>query len=600
VAVSSDLERNIGEVAEALKDAKHREQPCSVLIGAGCSFTAGIPLASGFVDHVKNEYPSSFARAKEKSYPYVMGTLDTGRRYALIADSVERAKLNWAHILLAWLMKNGYVGRILTTNFDNLSLRACSLYGVHPSVYDLAAAPTFRPSLVRDPAVFFLHGQYGGFIQLHTKEEVSRNAQILRPAIVDATVRRTWIVIGYSGDNDPVFESLANIDHFTDGLFWIGYREHDPSQDVQTRLLTPGRQAYLIRGYDADRFFVELVRALGVEAPPFVADPFSHMLNVFGTFIPFPADERNGETDIMHRARTMLDGAKTQFIDRRDTIVGNLEALAAKYFVEGDYQKIMSLHERAASEELMTIEFRATAAWAYLRHGQACRQTAGSRPRAEAMDLLRHAAQAHAVAVELNPMLHEALNSWANVIGDQAALESGPEADRLFQLACDKYAQSLAIKPDSCQAFNNWGVLLWEQSRTSTGEQALRLLANAYEKYEKALSIKPNMPEALSNWASTLIEESLRREGETRLGLLKLAREKYDDVLRHYPDHASTIYCVACLEAILGNIHECIAWLQRRCGLSPQLTQARVERDPDFNSVRADSAFISLVATLPE
>lgn len=294
MSFNRQLERQTRDVAECLRNAKERGQPCSILVGAGCSSSAGIPLAQGFVDEVRTHFPASYERAKDKAYPAIMAELGDGPRYHLIAKITERARINWAHLQLAWLMANGYVGRVLTTNFDNLVVRACSLFGLHPAVYDLAAAPRFTPSLVYDPAVFYLHGQYRGFIQLHRKREVLRNAKKLRSPFEDATVRRPWIVVGYSGENDPVFENLAAIPKFLFDLYWVSYNFQDPSPAVASRLLTQGRQAYLVRARDADRFFIDLCRELGIEAPPFITDPFLHSLNMLETLSSFPSDDNGG------------------------------------------------------------------------------------------------------------------------------------------------------------------------------------------------------------------------------------------------------------------------------------------------------------------
>src|SRR5262245_34306130 len=133
-------ERTLADVSAALQFTKD-QAACCVLIGAGCSVTAGIPLAAGFVEAVRSRGGRAYERAMHKSYPYVMAELDVGPRYGLIAEYVKNASLNWAHLILGWLVKNGLIGRILTTNFDNLALRACALYGIYPSVYDLAVSP---------------------------------------------------------------------------------------------------------------------------------------------------------------------------------------------------------------------------------------------------------------------------------------------------------------------------------------------------------------------------------------------------------------------------------------------------------------------------
>ncbi|WP_433931216.1 hypothetical protein AB3662_43790 [Sorangium cellulosum] len=388
-----------------------------------------------------------------------MRELDTGPRYRLIAEYVERANLNWAHILLGWLVKNGYIGRILTTNFDNLALRACSLYGVHPAVYDLAATSTFKPSFVRDPAVFFLHGQYGGFVQLHTREEVEKNAKLLRPAFENATVKRPWLVVGYSGYNDPVFENLAEIPEYADGLYWVGYRHQEPSQDVQTRLLSPGRQAYLVAGYDADLFFVELFRELKLDAPPFVTDPFSHLLDVFNTFTAFPVDDPTAkEADITHQARAWLIRAQSELSlgQANQVSIGveeRMEARAFKLFAEGDYDGVIELHQPRGRD--MTESFRIVLGAAYSKRAKRNHQLAFSTTGEQSMDLIRRANADYESAIELRNDDYEALNNWGVSLMDRASRESGAETEALLELAEEKLRRANAVKPDHASPLYN-------------------------------------------------------------------------------------------------------------------------------------------------
>ncbi len=49
------MTREIEDVVETLKIAKKRGKKCSVLIGAGCSVTAGIPTAEDEIGIVEGE-----------------------------------------------------------------------------------------------------------------------------------------------------------------------------------------------------------------------------------------------------------------------------------------------------------------------------------------------------------------------------------------------------------------------------------------------------------------------------------------------------------------------------------------------------------------
>src|SRR5690349_9660042 len=100
--------------------ARKRGKGCALLVGAGCSVSGGVPAASGIVAFIRDNYPQRYERAKEKTYPHCMAELPLDARRDLIAQYVDEAKVNWAHICIAQLMKHEFVDRILTTNFDPL------------------------------------------------------------------------------------------------------------------------------------------------------------------------------------------------------------------------------------------------------------------------------------------------------------------------------------------------------------------------------------------------------------------------------------------------------------------------------------------------
>src|SRR5262245_36721234 len=123
------MEQTIDDVVERLRQARDQGRKCSLLIGAGCSVKAGIPTAAGFVEEIRKRYERDYQRAREKSYPHCMAALSHGERRDLLVEYIDHAKLNWAHIGIAQLMRHGYVDRVLTTNFDPLVVKACALLG---------------------------------------------------------------------------------------------------------------------------------------------------------------------------------------------------------------------------------------------------------------------------------------------------------------------------------------------------------------------------------------------------------------------------------------------------------------------------------------
>ena len=211
-------------------------------------------------------------------------------------------------------MRAGYVDRVLTTNFDPLVTRACALLNFYPAVYDMAVVRKgFVADYVRDHAVFHLHGQRDGFVQLHRKEEVDALAEAIEPLFDDTARNRCWIVIGYSGANDPVFRALADRPDFPNRLFWVGFRDEQPSADVKAALLDAGEDVHWISGYDPDNFLLQLASRLGCFPPGFFAKPFTHLLECFGSLAGFRLPGQDQDLDWAARARGWIEKAIATF-----------------------------------------------------------------------------------------------------------------------------------------------------------------------------------------------------------------------------------------------------------------------------------------------
>ena len=304
------------QVAQEIRKNANKRVPVRtvLLAGAGSSYQAGIPLARGFVDDIKARFPEEYERAVKKTYPICMGELSASDRHDLISEYIDKAKINWAHISIAQLMRAGYVDRVLTTNFDPLVTRACALLNFYPAVYDMAVVRRgFVADYVRDQAVFHLHGQRDGFVQLHRKDEVDALAEAIEPLFDDTARNRCWIVIGYSGANDPVFRALADRPDFPNRLFWVGFRDEQPSAAVKAALLDAGKDVHWISGYDPDTFLLQLASRLGCFPPGFFAKPFTHLLECFGSLAGFRLPGQDQDLDWAARARGWIEQAIKTF-----------------------------------------------------------------------------------------------------------------------------------------------------------------------------------------------------------------------------------------------------------------------------------------------
>ncbi|WP_255291830.1 hypothetical protein [Bacillus toyonensis] len=290
--------RELEDVVSALKKAKEENINVNLLIGAGCSVTANIPAAQGMVDTIRTNYPGEFKRARIKDYPSCMSKLTPSERKNLISQTVKDAKVNWTHIAIAQLLKHGYINRILTPNFDNLVQRACALVGEFPGIYDLTTSSEFKKDLLFDKSVIHLHGQHTGFILCNTEAEVEEQFQTLKPVFQQLDEKSLWIVIGYSGNNDPIFKLLSNKTVFEHRLFWIGYEDNKPAKMLNDELLSEEKYAFFVKGFNSDDFFVRLSQQLDCFPPTFIQQPFTYLSETLDTLAPYKIPTRFNSKDV--------------------------------------------------------------------------------------------------------------------------------------------------------------------------------------------------------------------------------------------------------------------------------------------------------------
>ena len=550
--MDASLERSLDDVIEALRHSRDtRQRGCSLLIGAGCSATAGIATAAGFVRIIEGRFKAAHSRAANEmasgppGYPQCMAKLSRGQQRDLINEQVCAARINWAHMAIAQLMKHGYVDRVLTTNFDPLVLRACAMLGEFPAVYDFAISQLFKPGELPKEAIFHLHGQSTGFVLMNTGQEVAKHSRRLGPLFYDAVQARPWIVVGYSGDNDPVFNHLAGIERFDYPLFWVGFKDEVPARHVREKLLRPGRDAYFVRGYDADGFFVELAQKLDCFPPQFVERPFSFMLNALSALTEYRLPPAGEKIDILHQPRELIGQAISYFENNQPgsftLLPSQLSDLAATaLLMAGKYEQLQHL-ARGLGDDISQAT-RDLIAWSYIQQGNALSNQAKTKSGVEADALFASAGKKYEAALAIKPDKHEALKSWGAALAEQAEAKGDTEAEALFGAAFSKFAAALEMMPRDYEALYNWGNTLLAQAATKSGAAADTLFASAGGKYAAALAIKPNDHEALNNWGNALLAQAATKSGEAAETLFALAGEKYAAALAIKPDDHEALY----------------------------------------------------------
>lgn len=284
--------RTMEDLIEAIKNARKNNVKINFLIGAGFSASAGIPLANGLTKIIKSNYENEYKYLEEDNYSSCMGVITGTERKKLISDCVNDAKINWAHLMLAQLVKTNYVNSVLTTNFDNLLLRACAMVNCFPGVYDLVATNgEFREELLFSNSIIHLHGQHTGFLLCNTKKELSNQVNNVEKVFTQLNKNCMWIIVGYSGGSDTIVELFKKHKNSDNRLFWIGYNDEKLNNDLEESFMNKEKYCFYIGGYDADKFMIELVKQLKLDPPDIVKKPFSYLETMVNEIADYKSDE---------------------------------------------------------------------------------------------------------------------------------------------------------------------------------------------------------------------------------------------------------------------------------------------------------------------
>jgi tetratricopeptide (TPR) repeat protein len=508
IAMAKYTTNDVLELAGAIRRAPEK---VAFLTGAGCSLSAGIPLAKALVEEIRGKYPGEVERLvkpeQRRDYGACMGALAIDERKALLAPYLAKPKINWAHIALASLIRDGFVRRVLTFNFDSVLARACGLLGQYPATYDFGVSPSDQTDYLADSCVVHLHGQGFGRVMLNDGEETREHASKVRPLLDDTFAKFPLVVVGYSGEADKVFEQLCAAYTGRQRLFWLGFDE-EPKEHL--RPLLGGRHKNICRyfgGADADAILIALAQKLGCFPPQVFANPAGHLLEEIKDVAEFPLD-KVGPYDLLEDTRERLNGNGAAL--RLDEV--------RQAALRGDFAAIKAMEEARIRPRSPLREFlgpllkrlfgwnallagwkslapRVIAAWAHISSGNDHYEKAKAGNSAEEYEL---AAREYAKALVLKPDMHEALFNWGIALLGLARLK---DDEVLFREACAKYEAALVLKPDDHEALNNWGSAFGDLAQLK-GDEAL--FRDSFAKFEAALAIKPDYHEALNNWGLAL------------------------------------------------------------------------------------------------
>ena len=534
------LERKIEDVAYQLQQNKKNGSGAIVLIGAGCSVSAGIPLAGEIVKELREKYkdnPRVQALSADATYRQLMECFLPSERKEIFKKYVDEASINVSHIYLAQLLIEGYVDYILTVNFDNLAQKALALYNNFPPIYDITTYKDFTTTALDTKAIIYLHGQYNSLWQLNTQAEMNKIIEngIANHIFTKIADNHLFIIIGYSGD-DFIFDALIKERRFSNGLYWVSYKDHDPSDRVKEELLNQNNtESYLVKGYDADSFFLKLSGKLDIGNPEIFDKPFSFLTRIQNNIkdiddtddYKLVKDRFEGSKKVVLDAINKYEkgGTKKKQMSDKEIEETQLQRELINILANENFSDLLNLESKVFQKDFKSLY--PTISDIYNNWGISLSGLAKIKTGEEAESLLKQSIEKYIKAVEIKPNFPEAYNNWGNRLSDLAKIKTGEEAESLLKQSIEKYSKAIEIKLNFPDAYNNWGISLSDLAKIKTGEEAESLLKQSIEKYIKAVEIKPNFPEAYNNWGNRLSGLAKIKKGEEAESLLKQSIEKY-------------------------------------------------------------------------
>lgn len=238
---------------------QNMDSPHALLLGAGASVESGVPSATDCIWDWKREIFLSQNPALIESYDNVKvenvrlaiqkwldaqkiyPEQDSDEEYSFYAENaypiaddrrkyfqhlVEGKNPSIGYHLIAMLAEHEFLKSIWTTNFDGFMLKCAHQYKVTPIEVTLESVDRiYRNDVSGELLCVAIHGDYKYGKLKNTVEELDSQNDIFAEAITHELKNHDLIILGYSGRDKSLMESLqkAYQTNGTGKLFWCGY-----------------------------------------------------------------------------------------------------------------------------------------------------------------------------------------------------------------------------------------------------------------------------------------------------------------------------------------------------------------------------------------
>ncbi|MCF7642492.1 SIR2 family protein, partial [Acinetobacter johnsonii] len=475
-----------------------------------------------------------------------MSKLTPHEQKTLIEKHITKAKINWAHIALGSLLKNGYLGKVLTFNFDNILNRACSLDNFFPPIYDLKVLSEEYFTAIPNQSIVHLHGQWSGFQLANSDADTSSQANKLKNYIKNTINTSPTFFIGYSGGADAFFQLVEENFIGQHRLYWIDYGK-EPNSNVKKFIEVNPNHRNFIGEQDADKFLLELAIELKCFPTELFKDPIKHLKEICEYVNNFPLNTSESEIDVLEDTKKTLEIAdKTK---PAITTIKLAELLHAKKFetiinqVKNLDLKIKPISKIVASAYLgKALIFLTKDESQFQIHFdkaislkpdfyQAYADVGTKLISSNKIDALIKAKDFFENCFTINPKIKDdtIIGHYAIALSKLARIR---EDKSLFEKALVQYENALKIQPDDPDHRGNYGNALLGLGKIKQDES---LFEKAFVQYENALKIQPDDPDHRGNYGTALSELAKIKQDES---LFEKAFVQYESALIIQPDHA--------------------------------------------------------------
>lgn len=217
--------------------------------------------------------------ADEYSSYFEAAYADPKDRRSILQGFLTGVKPSYGHLALAALMKMDKVRLVWTPNFDKLVEDAAVLVFGSTSSFVVATLDNAYVAMeamneARWPIIAKMHGDFQSQRLRHFPRELRSQDAEMRRALLESSRRYGLIVVGYSGRDESIlntlYEAIETGHGFPGGLFWFQRSDSPTLPGVNTlieKAAARGIQAELLDIQTFDELLGDLLKQVG-NVPP--------------------------------------------------------------------------------------------------------------------------------------------------------------------------------------------------------------------------------------------------------------------------------------------------------------------------------------------